>query len=179
MNKLYVVRHGQTDWNVKKILQGSTDTELNEKGIKQALELAKELDLNKIDICFCSPLKRARQTAKILAGDRVKIIYDNMIVERGYGDYEGKSINFDSIVSQWDYKLNDSSHNIESIQDCLSRAKKFIDKVKVEYPNKTILIISHGGFIKMLHFNLIGYDKNTDFLSFNPQNTALYEYEVD
>ena len=179
MNKLYVVRHGQTDWNVKKILQGSTDIELNENGIKQALELAKELDLDKIVICFCSPLRRARQTAKILVGDRVKIIYDNMIVERGYGDYEGKPINFDSIVSQWDYKLNDSSHNIESIQDCLLRAKKFIDKVKVEYPNKTILIISHGGFIKMLHFNLIGYDKNTDFLSFNPQNTVLYEYEVD
>ena len=82
-------------------------------------------------------------------------------------------------IFPWDYKLNDSSHNIESIQDCLSRAKKFIDKVKVEYPNKTILIISHGGFIKMLHLNLIGYDKNTNFLSFNPKNAVLYEYEVD
>ena len=57
MNKLYVVRHGQTDWNVKKLLQGATDIELNEVGIKQAEELSRKLDLDKIDICFCSPLK--------------------------------------------------------------------------------------------------------------------------
>ena len=179
MSKLYIVRHGQTDWNVKKLLQGATNIELNEVGIKQAEELSKRINLDKIDICFCSPLKRTRQTANILLGDKVKIIYDNMIVERGFGDYEGKPINFDLLVSQWDYKLNDSSHNIESIQDCLLRAKKFIDKLKKEYPNKTILIISHGSFIKALHFNLIGYDENTDFLSFNPKNSFLYEYEID
>ena len=179
MSKLYIVRHGQTDWNVKKILQGATDIELNEEGIKQAKVLSKKFDLDKIDICFCSPLKRTRQTANILLGDKVKVIYDDMIVERGFGDYEGKPINFDLIVPQWDYKLNDSSHNIESIQDCLLRAKKFIDKVKKEYPNKTVLIISHGSFIKALHFNLIGYDENTDFLSFNPKNSVLYEYEID
>ena len=138
MSKLYIVRHGQTDWNVKKLLQGATDIELNGEGIKQAEELSNK-----------------------------------------FGDYEGKPINFDLIVPQWDYKLNDSSHNIESIQDCLLRAKKFIDKVKKEYPNKTVLIISHGSFIKALHFNLIGYDENTDFLSFNPKNSVLYEYEID
>ena len=53
MTKLYVVRHGQTDWNVQKLLQGATDIELNEEGIKQAEELSKKLDLDKIDICFC------------------------------------------------------------------------------------------------------------------------------
>lgn len=179
MIKLYIVRHGQTDWNVKGLLQGTTDIELNEEGIKQAEELSKKMDLNQIDICFCSPLKRTKQTANILLEDKVKIIYDNMIVERDFGDYEGKPINFDLIVPQWDYKLNDSSHNIESIQECLLRAKKFIDQIKEEYSNKTILIISHGSFIKALHFNLIGYDENTDFLSFNPKNSVLYEYEID
>lgn len=179
MSKIYIIRHGQTDWNVKGLLQGTTDTELNETGIKQAEELSKKLDLDKIDICFCSPLKRTRQTAKILLKGKVKVIYDDMIIERRFGDYEGKKVEFDLIVTQFDYKLNDNSHNIESIQDCLLRAKKFIDKIKKEYPNKTILIISHGSFIKTLHYNLIGYDENTDFLSFNPQNCTLYEYEID
>ncbi len=82
MSKLYIVRHGQTDWNVKKLLQGATDIELNGEGIKQAEELSKKLDLDKIDICFCSPLKRTRQTANILLGDKVKVIYDDMIVEK-------------------------------------------------------------------------------------------------
>ena len=179
MNKIYIVRHGQTDWNVKGLLQGTTDIELNEDGINQVKELANNLDFSKIDICFCSPLKRAKQTAEILVGNKLKIIYDSMIVERSFGDYEGKPIDFDLIKQQWNYKLNDSSHNIESLKDCLFRAKQFLDKIKKEYPNKTILIISHGSFIKALHFNLIGYDENTDFLSFNPKNSIVYEYEMD
>ena len=179
MNKIYIVRHGKTEWNVKGLLQGATDIELNEEGIEQAKELSEKLDFNKIDICFCSPLKRTRQTAEILVENKIKIIYDPMLVERSFGDYEGKPINFDLIEQQWNYKLNDSSHNIESLQDCLSRAKKFLDKIKKEYPNQTILIISHGSFIKALHFNLIGYDEKTDFLSFNPKNSVLYEYEMD
>ena len=172
MNKIYIVRHGKTDWNDKGLLQGTTDIELNEEGIKETKKLAKKIDLSKIDICFCSPLKRARQTAQILVNNKINIIYNPMLVERNFGDYEGKTINFD-------YKLNDSSNNIESIQECLLRAKLFLDKIKKEYPNKTILIISHGSFIKALHFNLIGYDKTTDFLAFNPKNLDIYEYEMD
>lgn len=178
MNKLYIVRHGQTDWNVKGLLQGTTDIELNKEGIKQVKELSKKINLDEIDICYCFPLKRTRQTANILLGDKVKIIYDNMIIERSFGDCEGKPINYDLISTHWNYKLNDSSKNIESIQDCLPRAKKFIDKLKEEYHDKTILIISHGNFIKALHFNLVGYDENTDFLSFNPKDSELYKYEI-
>lgn len=179
MLKLYIVRHGKTDWNVEGLLQGSADIEINEEGIKQAKELAKNIDLDKIDICLCSPLKRTRKTAEILVGNKKEIIYDDLLVERGFGDYEGKKIDFDLIVPQWDYKLNDSSNNIESIQDCLARANKFLTKIKKEYQNKSILIVSHGSFIKALHFNLIGYDENTDFLSFNPKNTTLYTYDCE
>lgn len=177
MNKLYIVRHGKTNWNVKGLLQGSTNIDINEDGINEAKELAKNINLNKIDICICSPLSRAKQTADILINGKKEIIYDDLLVERGFGDYEGKKINFDLIVSQWDYKLNDSTHNIESLQDCLARARKFLDSLKEKYPNKSILIVSHGGFMKALHFNLVGYDENTDFLSFNPKNTTLYEYD--
>lgn len=177
MNKLYIVRHGKTDWNVKGLLQGSADIDINEDGINEAKELAKNINLNKIDICICSPLSRAKQTADILINGKKEIIYDDLLVERGFGDHEGKKINFDLIVPQWDYKLNDSTHNIESLQDCLARAKKFLDSLKEKYPNKSILIVSHGSFMKALHFNLVGYDENTDFLSFNPKNTTLYEYD--
>ena len=179
MNKLYIVRHGKTDWNVQGLLQGSADIEINEEGIEQAKELAQMIDLEKIDVCICSPLKRTKKTAEILVGNEKEIIYDELLVERGFGDYEGKKINFDLIVPQWDYKLNDSSNNIESLQDCLARANKFLNKIKKEYPNKSILIVSHGSFIKALHFNLIGYDENTDFLSFNPKNTTLYTYDYE
>lgn len=179
MNKLYIVRHGETDWNVKGLLQGSADIEINEEGIAQAKELAKNINIDQIDICICSPLKRTRKTADILVEGRKEIIYDDLLVERRFGDYERKKINLDLIVSQWDYKLNDSSNNIESIQDCLLRANRFLNKIKEKYPNKSLLIVSHGGFIKALHFNLIGYDENTDFLSFNPKHATLYTYDYE
>lgn len=76
MNKLYIVRHGETDWNNKGLLQGTTDIELNKEGIKQVQELSKIIDLDKIDICICSPLKRTKETAKILVSNKKKIIYD-------------------------------------------------------------------------------------------------------
>lgn len=179
MNKLYIVRHGKTDWNIKGLLQGSADIEVNEEGIAQAKELAKNINIDQIDICICSPLKRTRKTADILVGDKKEIIYDDLLIERGFGNYEGKKIDFALIASQWDYKLNDSSNNIESIQDCLLRANIFLNKIKEKYPNKSLLIVSHGSFIKALHFNLVGYDENTDFLSFNPKHTTLYTYDYE
>lgn len=179
MNKLYIVRHGQTDWNVQKLLQGKTDIELNEEGIRQAKEVAKFIDLDKIDVCICSPLKRTRKTAELIVGDKVPIIYDELVLERGFGNYEGKPIVFDLIAKQWDYKINDSDEDIETIQDCLKRAGEFLNKINKEYKNKNILIVSHGSFIKTLHFNLVGYDENTDFLSFNPKNAVVYEYETE
>ena len=178
MQKLYIVRHGKTDWNVQGLMQGSIDISLNAEGIKEAKDLAKTMDLSKIDICICSPLKRTKETAELIVGDKKKIIYDELLLERGFGDFEGKKIDFNLIFRQWDYKLNDKEGNIESIKDCLARAKKFLDKVKKEYPDKSILVISHGSFIKTLHFNIIGYYENTNFLSFNPKNTTLYEYNI-
>lgn len=178
MIKLYIVRHGKTDWNEKGLLQGTTETNLNAEGILKTKELASKIDLNKIDICICSPLQRTKETADILVGNKLSILYDDLITERNFGDYEGKKVDFDLIASQWDYELNDSSHNIESIQKCLLRANKFLNKIKERYDNKTILIVTHGSFMKALHFNLVGYDNNTDFLSFNPKNTTLYEYDL-
>lgn len=129
VNKLYIVRHGKTDQNVKGIVQSSNDIELNEEGIKEAKELSKSINIDEIDSCIYSPLKRAKQTAETLVGDKIKIIYDDLLFERGFGDYEGKPINPDLIALHWDYNLNHSSHNLESIQNCLLRAKRFLEKI--------------------------------------------------
>ncbi len=178
MNKIFIVRHGQTDWNKRGLLQGTTDIEINEQGIKEAKFLAPNINLEEIDICLSSPLKRAMKTAEILTQGKVPIISDDLLLERYFGSLEGKEVSFDLIKRQWDYKLNDKSCHIESVRDCLERARKFLEKIKKEYPNKVILIVSHGSFIKALHFNIVGYDENTDFLSFSPQNTTLYEYTL-
>ena len=59
MIKLYVVRHGKTNWNIEKLIQGKTDIELNEEGINEAKKLAESINIDEIDICMSSPLKRA------------------------------------------------------------------------------------------------------------------------
>lgn len=178
MTKLYMIRHGKTDWNLKSLVQGSVDIPLNEEGRNEARKVASEIDLSDIDICLASPLQRASETAKIITQGELEIIYDDLLKERSFGDYEGKQISWDIITRHWDYKINDVSDNIESIRDCLNRAKLMLDKIKIKYPDKNVLIVSHACLIKCIHFNLVGYNEETDFLSFNPQNTTLYEYDI-
>lgn len=178
MTKLYVVRHGKTHWNELKLIQGKTDIELNEEGINGAKNLAKDINLDEIDVCFSSPLKRARKTAEILTQNKVKIIYDDLLIERGFGDYEGVEITQELAEKHWDLSLNDSSNKVESLKDLLSRSDEFLKKIKKEYPDKKVLIVSHGCLIKCLHFNIQGYNKDTNFLTFIPKNTTLYKYEI-
>ena len=142
-------------------------------------KLSEIINLEEMDICLSSPLKRARETANIITNNKLEIITDDLLVERDFGDYEGTKVTQELIDKNWDFSLNDSSNNMESLKDLLLRIKIFLDKIKKEYQNKNILIVSHGCFIKCLHFNIIGYNENTDFLSYFPKNTTLYKYEIE
>ena len=87
--KIYYVRHGQTDLNLAKKMQGGgTEKELNETGVSQAYNTKKELENVKYDLVICSPMKRAKQTAEIInEGRDIPIITDERIRERKLGDY--------------------------------------------------------------------------------------------
>ena len=77
---IYVVRHGQTDWNLEHKLQGSSDIPLNKKGIEQAEEVAVKLSYEPIDLIICSPLLRAKQTAEVINRNRnIPISFDSSI----------------------------------------------------------------------------------------------------
>ena len=87
---VYFIRHGETDFNLKGIIQGQLDIPLNETGIKQAYETKDKLTNLKIDIIFCSPLIRAKQTAEIINEKlNVPIVYDNRLKEFNAGDKQG------------------------------------------------------------------------------------------
>jgi len=138
MVKLYVVRHGKTDWNNKNLAQGRVDIPLNDEGRKEAEKVLKNIDLDKIDICFCSPMKRTKETVEIIVGDKKEIIYDDLLVERSFGEFEGTVIDDETVFKQWDYKLNYKEKNVESLEECLERGKQFLEKIKKEYSDKTI-----------------------------------------
>ncbi len=179
--KLYLVRHGQTDFNVTGQAQGTSDVPLNATGIKQATELAQEIKDHGLtfDFYYVSPLLRARQTAEIITEGQADFVIDNLLTERSFGELEGKKVDWSEIGDIFDRRTNYSGHGIESIQDLLARAQSFLDQVKAQHSDdSTILVVAHGALLRALHFSIVGYDDDTDFAAFRFENCEMREYDI-
>lgn len=148
---IYVVRHGHTDWNNKKITMGRKDIPLNKLGIEEAYNTSKLLEGINFDLIICSPLVRARQTADIINKSRNnQIIFDERIVERDMGNLEGKPYTKDN--SQiWDININTNSNNIETMEKFKNRVYGFLIEVENTYSDKNILLITHGGVSALIN----------------------------
>ena len=86
---IYVIRHGQTDWNVEKKLLSRTDVSLNDTGFEQCKEAEKLVRNLNYDLVICSPMLRTKQTAEIVNSKNKDIIFDNRLVERDARRIEG------------------------------------------------------------------------------------------
>ena len=149
---LYIMRHGKTDWNERHKLQGRTDIPLNEEGremAKKAAELYKNVHF---DVCYCSPLIRARQTAALVLAERnVPIIYDDRIVEMSFGVYEGIENSFAIPDCPVNVLFKDPAHyqaveKGESLEQLYKRTGEFLKEVIYPLVNdgKDVLIVGHG-----------------------------------
>lgn len=177
--KLYLVRHGQTDWNIDHRLQGHSDIPLNDTGIRQAQELAAELGGKELDVVYSSPLTRARQTADIITDGKNNIIIDEDLLERSFGELEGKQVDWSKIGDDLDRNLNISSYGIEPVNDMLARTKRFLNRVKAENESDAkILIVAHGGLLRILHYTIVGYNDDTNFRETRFENCELREYNI-
>ncbi len=174
--KIILVRHGETDWNLKHIMQGITDIPLNEKGKEQALMVSKKLENTKIDVCFSSPLIRAVETAKIITD--LDIIIDKRIIERSVGSLEGKDSKIYKNHNYYDFKLNSNEYGVETVKDLFARAENFLNDVKKKYSDKTVLVVSHGATIRALHYVISGYNEDTNFLDTKTPNCCVFEYDI-
>lgn len=150
---LYIMRHGRTEWNDKRKLQGQTEVDLSEKGIEMAKEAREEYKDINFDICFSSTLKRASDTAKIvLEGRNIPIEYDERLIEMGFGEYEGIEKSFDqpecpiNVLFRHPEEYNEPVSGAESFDHIYERVNEFLNE-KV-YPlldeGKDVLLISHG-----------------------------------
>lgn len=178
--KLLLTRHGQTDWNILGKIQGCTDIELNEIGIEQA-KIAREKLLNyDIDLIISSPLKRAKKTAEIInKGRNIPLLVSDAIKERDFGSFEGKTskeFNFDEI---WNYKLNKQYEDAESVSDLFCRINGFIDSLKEEYKDKTVLLVTHGGICVPIRTYFEGIPEGMEVLrGFGLDNCEIKEYDI-
>ena len=150
----YILRHGRTDWNEEHRLQGEVDIPLNETGRQMAYDAAEKYKDIDFDICYCSPLKRAQETARIFLADRnpaVEIITDNRLHEMCFGDYEGvKNIRqkpecpvYLLFEEPEKYVAKDGA---ESFEELYHRTGEFIEQVlrpQLE-AGKTVLGVGHG-----------------------------------
>ena len=146
---IYLLRHGETDWNKKRLLQGHTDIPLNENGRKQMRETARKLgDLGvKMDVILSSPLHRARESAEIAAGRLgypiEDIILEPMLTERGFGAGEGLT------MAERELKFpNHDYPGMECQTELIRRAGEAFAKIVDTCPDaENILLVAHGAVL--------------------------------
>lgn len=171
---LYVVRHGQTDWNVANRVQGLTDILLNETGIAQANELKENLKDIKFSKVFTSPLMRAKETAEIISGSENLVSIDKRLIERGMGNYEGKEPhNFDRDLI-WDYSKNSGIDNI--VKTLLDRVYNFLDEYKDLYSKEDVLVVTHGGIYPAIEAYFNGIPEDNQMLKRRIKNCEVIKY---
>ena len=162
---LYVLRHGVTRWNKLKKVQGTIDIPLAPEGIELAEKTGKALRDVPFDICFTSPLTRARQTAQCVLGDReIPVIEDKRIQEIDFGVLEGtqfKDAQGKIVSREMDIFFEDPLNfkrpeHGENISDILKRTREFwIEKTTdPALADKTVLVSSHGCAVRALLQNI-------------------------
>lgn len=150
---LYIMRHGKTDWNALKKLQGRTDIPLNEEGREMAKRAGDEYKDVHFDVCYCSPLIRAKETAEILLeGRNVPIIYDDRLMEMSFGVYEGFENSFQvpdcpiNVFFKEPINYVEPVEGGESMDELFERTGEFLRQVvEPELSNgKDVIIVGHG-----------------------------------
>jgi uncharacterized phosphatase len=145
---LYLVRHGETDWNLQRRIQGSTDIPLNDTGREQARATGRLLARREWDGIYSSPLSRAFETGSIIAeelGLPAPIAIDT-IVERAYGEAEGLA---DPELSRR-FPGDTPVPGRETREEVVARVFPALMALAEEHPDEAILVVSHGGVIRSI-----------------------------
>lgn len=148
MTFISLVRHGQTDWNLAKRIQGSSDIPLNDTGRAQAEATGRALAGGRFDAIFASPLIRALDTARIIAG-HVGLGEPETIAavaERHYGEAEG--LTGEQILARWPEGAPVPGR--ESREQVVARALPALRELGEQHPGENVIVVSHGGVISSL-----------------------------
>ena len=164
MITIKIYRHGETSWNKKGLIQGSTDIPLNLNGLGQALVLADKLKDEKIDLVLSSDLSRSHQTARVVMkkqNDLIPIVLSPKLREMNFGDAEGKT--YDYFLTEFAQELSiidDPLHDLtfdtalpngETHREVLNRFLQCLEDNINRYPNaRNIAIFAHGGLMRII-----------------------------
>jgi broad specificity phosphatase PhoE len=166
MTELVLARHGETTWNVEKVFRGRADVALNEVGIRQAELLGSYLSNWKLEAIYSSPLRRALDTANIVAScQKVAVRIADDLVDFDYGEWqslpeqEAKRL-YPALISEW----HSDPHKIrmpggEGLEDVRRRAVELVDGILSRHRGN-VLLVSHRVVLKVLICHLLGLDNS-------------------
>lgn len=183
--KVYLVRHGETEWNKLGKFQGCIDTNLSKEGIVQAECVSKKFNGN-FDYIYTSPLKRAFHTAEIICGNKeIKPVAVQELREINFGEWEGLTIKeiMNSFADEF-YKWRNDEVEAPmcggdlSLKKASTRAKTAIKEIVNKHKGDSIIIVAHGGIIKAALVGLLGWNM-TMYHKVTIGNTSICEIDFD
>jgi broad specificity phosphatase PhoE len=178
MTEVILARHGETSWNVGKVYRGRVDVELDEVGVKQAELLGRYLANWALEAVYSSPLRRALDTAKIIAQyQRIGVQVAEGLVDFDYGEWQSRSEQevrklYPALLNEW----RGNPHKVkmpggESLEDVRKRAGQVIDDVISKHQGSVVLV-SHRVVNKVLICSLLGLD-NSHFWNIKQDVAAI------
>lgn len=175
--RLYVARHGETQWNVENKVCGSTDIPLTERGLEQAKALAAKVAEIKPDVIIASTMIRARQTAGFAAElCGLEVQTDGRLVEQDFGTFEGAD-RFDPEFQKLRRYFACRFPSGESVLEMAHRVYSFLEELPGRYPDQTVLLVCHGSVSRAIRTYFV--DMTTDeYFNYLPDNGQLVEYEI-
>lgn len=183
MITLWMVRHGQTDWNVQKRYQGHSDIPLNETGQQQAEKIANRLKSERLHAIFSSDLQRAMQTAQAIANPHnLTIESEPDLREANFGVLEG--LRYKDVIEQyktmaeaWFADPECPPDGGEKLSQVLQRVQKVRKHIEENYSRKRILLVGHDGALRLLISDLIGLPA-TQYWRFNLDPCSLTQVNI-
>jgi len=157
--KLFLIRHGQTAWNIARRYQGHSDVPLNETGQRQATALSDRFSGQHIDAVYSSDLSRATETAKMIlqtANCKQGLYPDGRLREVNFGDWEGMT--YSEIKEKYPKALLERENDIyksappngETLENLTVRVRSLLDELLAKHENQTVLAVAHGGVLRVL-----------------------------
>ncbi len=165
--RVYVIRHGETEWNALMKYQGHTDMPLSQLGRRQAELLGKRLATEDLHAFYASDLKRAYETAKIISkfhGKEVETVPE--LKELNFGSWEGLNIeeinkSFPNVLKQWWEKpFTVKIPGGETFSDMVKRSITAVKTIVERHGGENIVLVSHGGVIRGIVGSVLGIDLN-------------------
>ncbi len=184
MGTVYVVRHGETEWNAEGRIQGHTDVSLSEQGRSQAQVLGRRLAEVSFDVAYCSDLARASETARIILGGRtVPLRPTPQLREYQKGVFEGLTVHEyskrypdmyqASLVNDLDFAPTGG----ETIRQTSARTAEFVAELRGNHLEDTVLIVGHGGSLRSVVVALMGLPLEANW-KFVMGNCAISVFEL-